>query len=87
MGFGRIFQAFGHVEFDRAVAGLEILDGCREMEAKTLGGVVGKDDPVIKLEGFFEDIAEEVRIHAEIDDYLVWGLGNPADIRIAGAQV
>lgn len=80
------FQTLGDVEFDRAIAGFEILNRGSQVDAKPLRSVVGKDHPVIELERFVEDVSEEIRVQAEVNDDFIWGLGDPAYVGVAGAH-
>ena len=79
-------QTLRDIQLDGTVAGLEVLNCRREMKAEPLRCVVREDNTIIKLERLVQDIAEEIRIHAEVDDHFVRGLCDSTDIRVTGLQ-
>jgi hypothetical protein len=83
-GCRRLFEPLGYIQFDLTIAGFIILHGCRQVQAKPLRRVVGKNDSVAELERLIKDLAEKIWIHSEIDDHFVGSLRNAADIRVAG---
>ena len=84
---GLLLQAFGDVEFDLAVARLEILNRRSQVQAQALGGVVREDDTIRQLQRLVENLAEEIRVHAKIDDHLVGRLGDAADVCVGRLDV
>ena len=53
------------------------------MKAEALGCVVREYDPSIQLQWFIENIAEEIRVHSEIDDHFIRRLCDPTNVRVA----
>lgn len=83
----RSFQPLGHVQFDRSVTRLVVLDRRSEMDAEPLGGIVRHDHPVIELQRLVENGPEKIRVQPEIDNYLIGRLRDPANVRVGRLHI